>query len=291
MKKKILITSAIVASTVIFTGCGGAMNQMMSNGLGQQMMQGSTNSQAANLASGNATTENKNCVPRMGGGSVSMFDMASKLVLNPLIESAIEEASGEKVKIPAKLLSTCEADEKLKYVEALTNRYYDNLNLASTKFINSMEETAKVRQYKAEMADQKGMEDKADNIEGKQENLEKMFALMETAKIKDKKLFSEASGIFTKTTTLFTPQLLGWDKEIAEFSKDNLVWGVKNISALKTLLTQVGTIAKVPVTGAKLVETAAASSNISISQKDAKLAAAKIKVPSEKELQAESAEM
>lgn len=290
MKKRVLIGGVVVASTILFTGCGGAVAQMMNSGMGQQVAQSTVSSNVNSVASATGTTK-ANCIPRMGGGSVSMWDMASKLVLNPLIESAIEEASGEKVKIPAKLLSTCEADEKLKYVEALTNKYYDNLNLASAKFLNSMEETAKVRQYKAEMADQKGMESKADNIEGKQEFQEKVFDLMETAKIKDKKLFSEASGIFTKTITLFTPQLLGWDKEIAEFSKDNLVWGVKNIGALKTLLSQVGTIAKVPVTGVKLVESAAASSNISISQKDAKLAAAKIKVPSEKELQAESAEM
>lgn len=303
MKKTIFATGVLA---LMLTGCNTQEMMQVANGLGSMQPAPQTNvekteaatevkkesaEKSAAKAETTAKVDNRHCIPRMGGGNVSWMDMATKLILSPLIESAIKEASGEDIKFPAKLMNTCEADDKLKYVTALTNQYYDNLNMVNTKILEALEENDEIKNLKAEMADQKAKEDRADINDGIEAHTTKMLELLETAKVKDEKKVNEAWGIFTKTTSLYTPTLLGWDKEIAEFGKDNFPWAIQNFGAVKLVVQQIGIIVPILKNGSGAFEKLATSNNITLNKKEAELAAAKIKVPTEEELASEVSEI
>ena len=265
-----LITVGSVAAVLLFTGCTGDIAKMASSGLGQQLAQTASSSattQAATTkaAAGVATASKANCIPRMSGGQTSMFDLIKEKAITFAIEQSIKSIDGmEDIKFPTKIVDTCEADARLKYVEDISNKYFENLNLVNTKILEALEETKEVNQIKADLEDLKNIEDKADLNEGIAENAEKIHEIMETAKVKDSKKISEAQGIFFKSMPKYTALLIGWDKEIADFAKDNLPWAINNFGAVKTAITQMKTVATLAVNGKTTMEKFIESNNIKI---------------------------
>ncbi len=269
MKKTLLAVSTI---TILMTGCSSQLANMATGAAGGA------------IAGTSSDGKNTICLPRMGGGSVGMMDMATKLVLNPLIESAIKDATGDDIKLPPKLLNTCEADQGLKYVKTITNQFYTNVSEIDKKILEALEENDEVIKLKTELADMLAMEDKADQTEGLEEIHKKIDLLIADAKNVDSKKISEASGIATKTASLYLPVIIGWDKEIAEFSKDNMVWAIKNISDVKTLFSQISSLAGFAKNGFSGLDKLITNNNIKINQKDADAAAKNIKLPTQDEV-------
>jgi hypothetical protein len=233
----------------------------------------------ANAASSNATAATKNtkqgnCVPRMNGGSVGMFDMVKEKLISAAITKALESMDGMKdVKIPKKIMDTCEADARLKYVETISNRYYQNLNTVNVKILAALEQTDEVKKLLADIQDAKSTSDKAALNEGIVEQTEKITKMLETAKAKDSKKVSEAQGIFFSSVPKYTALLAGWDKEIAEFAKDNLPWAIKNFTGVKNVVTQLKTIATIGVNSKNALTKLITNNKLKINKKAAKKAA------------------
>lgn len=280
MIKNIVISGAVVLG---LSGCAGPMVQLAQS----QMSAGIASSAPA----GGASQLGKVCIPRMGGGSVSTMDMATKFILNPLIESAIKDATGEDVKMPPKLLNNCEADKGLQYVKDITNQFYVNVAEIDKKILEALEENDVIIKLKTELADMLAMEDKADQTEGLAKIHEKIEKEIENASNVDSKKISEASGIAAKTVSLYIPLIIGWNKEIAEYSKDNIVWAVKNVGEVKTLFSQITTLVGFAKNGFSGLNKLITNNDIKINQKYADSAAKNVKGPSKAEVSQAASEI
>jgi hypothetical protein len=186
------------------------------------------------------------------------------------------------VKVPKKIMNTCEADARLKYVETISNRYYQNLNTVNLKILAALEQTDEVKKLLADIQDTNSTSDKAALNEGIAEQTEKIAKMIETAKAKDSKKISEAQGIFFTSVPKYTALLAGWDKEIAEFSKDNLPWAIKNFSGVKNVLTQLKTIATIGVNSKNAITKLITNNKLKINKRVAKKAAKKMEKEDQK---------
>jgi len=267
MKIKSLVISTVVFGTI--SANAGFMDSIVSSAVS-----GATSNAAASSATKSA---NGNCIPRNAGGAVSMFDMVKEKLISAAITKALESIDGMKdVKIPKKITNTCEADARLKYVETISNRYYENLNTVNVKILKALEQTDEVKKLLADIEDANSTSDKAALNEGIAEQTEKITKMMETAKAKDSKRISEAQGIFFTSVPKYTALLAGWDKEIAEFAKDNLPWAIKNFSGVKNVVTQLKTIATIGVNSKNALNKLITNNNLKINKKIAKKAAKKM---------------
>ncbi|MEA2110932.1 MAG: hypothetical protein U9P71_02670 [Campylobacterota bacterium] len=277
MKKIIGLSSAAV---LLFTGCANEMAGMAASGLQSGIMPSAmtksslANTANTNLATGQYVIKGQNCIPRLTGASVGFMDMAKEKLLSYAIESAMASIIDMKdIQMPAKITNTCEADMRLKYVETISNRYFANLGTVNEKILEAMEQTEEVKKLRAEIADIKAVGDKAALNEGIVEQTDKIVAMAETAKIVDSEKVSEAWGIVFQSAPKYTALLIGWDKEIADFAKDNLPWAIKNFGGLKSLLVQMETVALLATNGKDAFTKLATSNNIEIDEKVAAAAA------------------
>jgi hypothetical protein len=257
--KKILIgTSALL----ILNGCSpAAVSQMaqMGGGLmgGSPMAPTQNTAQTAALATtASAPAMNQlpvGCIARNAGGSASFTQMITEKVVSLAINSALESVTGNKeVKIPAKITNTCEADKRLAYLKKLTEDFSKDIDSANQDILASVEQTKEVQKLQAEIDHKKKTLDEAQYNGGVTEDNEKTLALIKDAKIIDKKKYSAAMGKLALATPISGYMIVGWDKEILEFAKDNMIWGIQNVGAIKDVASQLTTTIKVLPTLASL---------------------------------------
>ncbi len=287
--KKVIITTGLIA--VFLSGCTGVATQMI-----VQSLAGSANQKAASSIVASSVQQkgnlkgksNKVCMPRMATGQVNMTSLLTKQMFNLLVTQALKNIEGMKdVQLPKKIMDTCEADARLKYIESISNRYFQSLNIVNKKILEALEETKEINQLKADMKDRKNIQNQAQLNVGIAENTAKIQEIMKNTKVKDAKKISEAQGIFLKSFPKYTALLIGWDKEIAEFGKDNILWAIKNFTSLKILLTQLKTVVVVGTTAKSSISKVITNSNIKIDTRAANRAA-KNMMQDEKKLIAKS---
>lgn len=230
MKKMVIITSTMA---ILMSGC---MNQALqvvnSGGAGQ-------------LASGAVSGGNGKCIPRMGGGSASMMDMATKFILNPLIEEAIQDATGiDDLKMPAKIMDTCEADKRLTYIKVITDNYTKSMTDINDDLLASLKQTKKIQDMQVQIDNRNKNREEAD-LEGAIKDNEAILEIMKDATIQDKAKYSAALGKIVIASPVRIGELIGWDKEIVEFSKDNIVWAIQNVESVKDIIFQIGVVADI----------------------------------------------
>lgn len=271
MKKIILF----IGFMVIFSGCSPMVVQQLSQSVAQnatnQMAQGANGQAISKNAQSVRSRYRKNCIPRMSGGQVSIFKIIQQKVMTMIIENALKEISGLKgMKYPKKIQDTCEADARLKYVNSLTNQYYHNLHLTNVAILDSIKQTDEVAKIKAAIKDRSNIQNQAQINDKIEEQNEQIMKLMQNATIKDRRKISEAWGIFNESMFKYAPFIIAWDKEIAEFGQDNIVWALKNFSAVKTALTQLQSIGALFLNGKDALRNLLSSSNVTIDKRVAK---------------------
>lgn len=233
---------------IIFSGCTQTVIQQMTQGT----VQNTTNNvaQGTHIDSRIRQVNGKNCIPRMNGGQVSLLKIIQKQIMMAIIENALKKISELKdVEFPKQIQDTCEADARLKYISSLTNQHYYNLHLMNIAILDSIEQTDEVVKIRAAIRDRGNIQDQAEINDLIDEQNEQIMELIKKAKIRDRDRVSEAAGIFNESLFKFTPLVIGWDKEIAEFGQDNIVWALNNFSAMQTALTQLKSIGALIING------------------------------------------
>ncbi len=269
--KKILLSSCVAIG--IFTGCAGAVAQLAQSGMGQELAKTALSS----LSSANVPGTKANCIGRTSGGQVGMMGMLTKLVVNQLVESTLQSMDGmENVKLPQAFMNTCQADSGLKSIKLLSNQWNQNLVQINEKILESMEQTKEVRENLAITRDLKTSKDSAVVSVGVAEQTEKIAELSKTAKVIDRKKISEAQGMFGQFMVM-SGVIAGWDKEVASFSQDNLVWAVKNVSDIKVAFGQLSTIVEVLPVSKLALEKFFENNNLKLDKRSAAKAAASMK--------------
>jgi len=241
MLKNILLGTATV---VMLAGCNVAQ---VSNLATQAMNHSSEIGQATDMAT-QSTTGNTKCVARHAGGSTSFTQMATEQVLKYTIDTALSDISENKnVQIPKRITNTCEADKRLAYLKELTQNFNNDLDNANKDILASVEQTKEIQKLQEEIAHKKKTLDEAEFNEGVTEDNEKTLELIKNAKVIDKKKYSEAMGKLALATPINGYVIVGWDKEILEFSKDNIPWAIQNAGAIKDIASQLtGTVKILP---------------------------------------------
>lgn len=253
IKKTIIATSVVV----LLSGCMAEMSQIagQSGGLGSlgglaSGLTGSSSTPTTGVATRSAITETAQqskvgCIPRSGGGSTSFTQMVTEKVVEFAINSALEEMVGNAdIKVPKRINDTCEADAVLAYITKQSAQFQSDIRQADKDILASLEQTKEIQHLRAQMehkeAEAEGAE--ASVIIGGDDESKK---LIENATIKDKEMYSKAMGKLAIATPVSGYVLIGWDKEILEFAKDNMPWGIENVMALKDVASQVGTTLEV----------------------------------------------
>lgn len=235
----------------------------------------------------NAQKQHSKCIPRMSGGSTSFTQMVAEKVLSLAIENALKSVEGaENIKIPARIKDTCEADKRLKYLQVLTKNFENNIANANEDILASVEQTKEIQTLQEEILHKKKSLSEAEYKDSVVEDNSKLLKLIKNAKVKDKAKYSAAMGKLAIATPINGYAAVAWDKEILEFAKDNMIWGLKNISSLKTMASQLTTTIKILPTLTKL--TTSPLYNGRVDKKIAKRAA-KASIKSDKKI-AKSAE-
>ncbi|MDF1875241.1 hypothetical protein JHD48_05810 [Sulfurimonas sp. SAG-AH-194-I05] len=251
MIKKILISAT---AALVLTGCNAAQLQQVASGVmsqrTQQTQPATTSLAAAKTA---AQARKKGCVARSAGGSPSFTQMITQKVLELAINAALESAAGDnKVQVPAKIMDTCQADQRLAYLKALTLNFSQDIDNANKDILASVEQTKEVQKLQAQIDHKKKTLDESEYNDGVTQDNEKTLDLIKDAKIIDTAKYSAAMGKLAIATPITGYMIVGWDKEILEFAKDNMVWGLKNISVLKDVGSQLKTTITVLPTLASL---------------------------------------
>lgn len=207
-----------------------------------------------NAASGNSNQkkdtniqkQHSKCIPRMAGGATSFTQMVTEKVLSLAIEEALKSVEGAKnIKIPTKIKDTCEADKRLKYLQTLTKNFEDNIANANEDILASVEQTKEIQTLQEEILHKKKSLSEAEYKESVVEDNSKLLDLIKNAKVKNKAKYSAAMGKLAIATPINGYAAVAWDKEILEFAKDNMIWGLQNVGALKTIATQLTTTIKI----------------------------------------------
>jgi len=251
MIKNILISSAAV---FMLAGCIPTSQltnvaSSMSSLTGNKALTAASTVQSATTKDNSAT----GCIPRMSGGSTSFTQMITQKIVTLAIESALEKVSGNaNVQVPTKIMDTCTADKRLAYLQKLTKDFSKNIDNANKDILASVEQTKEVQKLQAQIDHKKKTLDEAEYNEGVTQDNEEMLKLIKDAKIIDKEKYSAAMGKLAISTPLNGYMILGWDKEILEFAKDNMLWGIQNVGAVKDVASQLTTTIKVLPTLASL---------------------------------------
>ncbi|MFK5882000.1 MAG: hypothetical protein QM482_07280 [Sulfurospirillum sp.] len=202
----------------------------------------------------NSSTKDKHCIPRMSGGSTSLTQMVTKKVLSLAIESALKSVAGAKnIQIPTPLTNTCEADKRLKYLKTITGDFENNIANANEDILASVSQTKEIQILQEEIAHKKKSLKEAEYRDSVIEDNTKLLKLIGKAKIKDKAKYSAAMGKLAIATPITGYMVLAWDKEILEFAKDNMIWGIQHVSDLTTIASQLKTTISVLPTLTSLV--------------------------------------
>ena len=246
MIKKIIISSAAM---LVLGGCNSAQLTDLANSVVlsptapassnfDKSLASTPSEESARLAAG--------CIPRMSGGSTSFTQMITDKVVTLAIEAALKEVAGDaNVQVPSKIMDTCIADKRLAYLQSLTKEFSNVIDTANKDILASVEQTQEVQKLQAQIDHKKKTLDEAEYNEGVTEDNEKMLVLMENAKVVDKEKYSAAMGKLAIATPINGYMIIGWDKEILEFAKDNIVWGMKNVGAVKDVASQLMTVIEV----------------------------------------------
>ncbi len=198
---------------------------------------------------------NRKCIPRMSGGSTSFTQLVTKKILTMVIEKALSKVTNAKnIHIPQPLKNTCEADDRLRYLQTITANFNKDIDSANRDILASVEQTKEIQALQGEITHKKKSLKEAEYNEGVIKDNEKLLKLIEKAKIKDKAKYSAAMGKLAIATPINGYMVVGWDKEILEFAKDNMVWGLQHLSALKAVASQLTTTIKVLPTLTSLVK-------------------------------------
>ncbi len=219
---------------------------IMLNAFGLSSLVGAVSGSGASATHSSNSGTKSRCIGRNAGGSTSLLQMATKKLLSIAVESALEKAVGVKgLKLPTPMQNTCEADARLKYLEKISGTFQDNIDEANRDILASVKQTKAIQTLQEEIAQKKKSLSEAEYKESVVEDNSKLLALIKNAKVKDKKKYSAAMGKLAIATPITGYMVLGWDKEILEFAKDNMVWGLQHVSAIKTIASQLTTTVKV----------------------------------------------
>jgi len=242
MIKKIIISGIAI---LVLGGCNSAqLTDAMNSATGASNSSKSTIPTLAEKAS--ETTSKVGCIPRASGGSTSFTQIITQKIVTMAIESALKEVAGDtNVQVPERIMDTCIADKRLAYLLSITKDFSKGIDTANQDILASVEQTKEVQKLQAQIDHKKNTLDEAEYNEGVTEDNEKMLALMENAKVVDKKKYSEAMGRLAIATPITGYMIAGWDKEILEFAKDNISWGIKNVGAIKDIASQLITVVEV----------------------------------------------
>jgi len=205
---------------------------------------------ATDIVSGATKTESKGtgdaqCIPRMSGGSASFTEMITKQVISIAIDKALQSMTGDKsIESPRPIMDTCEADKRLVYLNKLTTDFNGVVVGANEDIDASLDKMQKIQKLEAQAEHVKETEAATDfDPDADLDDMTKnTLALASQYKIKDKELYSQAMGKLAISTPISGYLVIGWDKEILEFAKDNIVWGIQNVSALTDVASQAVTI-------------------------------------------------
>ena len=231
--KKIIIGTALVSAVCLNAG----WMDVATGALGS--VAGDSKANSANVTEGG-------CVPRMSGKSPSLTQMITQKVVAIAIEAALKKVAGDaNVQVPEKIMDTCAADKRLAYLQTLTKDFSKGIDNANKDILASVEQTKEVQKLQAQIDHKKSTLDEAEYNEGVTEDNEKMLALMKDAKVVDKEKYSAAMGKLAIATPINGYMVVGWDKEILEFAKDNPVWGIKNVGAVKDIGSQLMTVIEI----------------------------------------------
>ncbi len=231
--KKIIIGTALVGAVCLNAGwmdiATGALDTVS----------GGSKASSTNVAEGG-------CIPRSGGGSPSFTQMITQKVVSLAIEAALKEINGDaNVQVPQKIMDTCSADKRLAYLKTLTEDFSKGIDNANKDILASVEQTKEVQKLQAQIDHKTKTLDEAEYNEGVTEDNTKMLALMKNAKVIDKAKYSAAMGKLAIATPINGYMVVGWDKEILEFAKDNPMWGIQNVMAVKDVASQLMTVIEV----------------------------------------------
>ena len=235
MIKKILIGSSVLFALSGCTQVVGQLSQVIMSSGSTSSLSNQAASQIANASSGQA------CIPRMSGGSTSLTQMITKKTLEVVINKALESVVGNKnIKLPKRINDTCQADRVLAYVSKLSKDFDNDIVQADQDILASLEQTKEIQHLRAQQ------EHKAEEAKSAEASViigddKKAKELIKNAKIKDKAKYSKAMGKLAIAAPVSGYVLVGWDKEILEFAKDNMVWGVQNVMAIKDVASQLKT--------------------------------------------------
>ncbi len=201
-----------------------------------------TGASTSSTASNGSAKVNKRCIPRMSGGSTSLTQMVTKKVLSLAIESALKSVAGAKnIQIPTPLTNTCEADNRLKYLKTITGGFEKNIANANEDILASVSQTKEIQTLQEEIAHKKKSLKEAEYRDSVVEDNTKLLKLIGKAKVKDRAKYSAAMGKLAIATPIMGYMVLGWDKEILEFAKDDIVWGLQHVKDLVTVASQLKT--------------------------------------------------
>jgi len=242
--KKIIVTVSLMSTAVLNAGfmdiASGALD---------------TVSGSAKEATKTEGSNNAKCIPRDAGGSASFTQMITKKILTVAIDEALKSMTGDKsIESPRPIMDTCEADKRLVYLTKLTNDFNGVIVEANKDIDASLDKMQKIQKLEAQADHVKETEKTTDfdpdaDIDEMTKNT---LALASQYKIKDKELYSKAMGKMAISTPISGYLVVGWDKEILEFAKDNIVWGIQNVTALKDVASQAVTTMQVLPTLATL---------------------------------------
>lgn len=240
MIKKILISTAAI---LILGGCNAAQLTEVASGALSNATAPSTTT-AKSVSTNGALPAG--CIPRNGGGSTSFTQMVTEKLVSIAINSALESTVGDNnIKAPAKIMDTCTADKRLAYVKTLTDKFAGYIDQANKDILASVEQTKEVQKLQEEIAHKEKTLEEAEYNEGVTKDNAKTLELIENATIVDKKKYSEAMGKLAIATPTIGYVIVGWDKEILEFAKDNMVWGVSNVGSVTDVGSQLMTTMEV----------------------------------------------
>ena len=250
-----MVKNVIVASVIAFglIGCNSAQLMSAANSaMGSSSATSAATTSSLAAANGGAALA-KGCVPRMSGGSASFTEMITEQLVNAAIEAALKEVVGDQnIVIPTKIMDTCTADKRLAYVKSITRDFAIGVDEANRNILASVEQTQEIQKLQAQMDHKKKTLSEADYYEEIADDNEQMLILMENAKVTDTAKYSAAMGELAIATPATGYTIVGWDKEILEFAKDNIAWGIKNVGSVTDLGSQLSTMVQILPTLASL---------------------------------------
>lgn len=166
------------------------------------------------------------CIDRNAGGDISWTDKIAKIALEEVMDTAAKEILTVKsLKLPKKITNTCDADKRLQYAEKMGKHLEKQTKDALTDVYACYDSHTDAKKTKSEIQEA--------SISETADDLEKVVKT--TTDTGAKKCAAGAAGAL-KGLTGYAGTVVGWDKELIDFGKDNFPWALKNSSLLKNVL-------------------------------------------------------